>query len=122
MVDPARWRSGLAGLDLKAWGIPTLDEAVEQYCGLTGRSSLPNLDWYFAYNQFRLAGILQGIAGRVRDGTASSPQALAMSERVAPLAESALAFRAEGGRLREVYPPGAGLKVQNVIFMTLCLK
>ena len=75
----------------------TLDEAVEQYCGLTGRSSLPNLDWYFAYNQFRLAGILQGIAGRVRDGTASSPQAVAMAERVVPLAESALAFAQKVG-------------------------
>jgi aminoglycoside phosphotransferase (APT) family kinase protein len=90
-------RSGLAGLNLKEWGIPTLDEAVEQYCGLTGRSSLPNLDWYFAYNQFRLAGILQGIAGRVRDGTASSPQAVAMAERVVPLAESALAFAQKAG-------------------------
>ncbi len=90
-------RSGLAGLDLKAHGIPTLDEAVEQYCGLTGRSSLPKLEWYFAYNQFRLAGILQGIAGRVRDGTAASPQAIAMAERVVPLAESALAFAKKAG-------------------------
>jgi aminoglycoside phosphotransferase (APT) family kinase protein len=58
---------------------------------------LPALDWYFAYNQFRLAGILQGIVGRVRDGTASSTQAVANAERVVPLAESALAFARNAG-------------------------
>jgi aminoglycoside phosphotransferase (APT) family kinase protein len=93
----AEGRSGLRGLDLKALGIPTMDEAIEQYCQLTGRSGLPALDWYFAYNQFRLAGILQGIVGRVRDGTASSTQAVANAERVVPLAESALAFARNAG-------------------------
>jgi len=34
---------------------------------LTGRAGIPNLDYFFAYNAFRLAGILQGIVGRVRD-------------------------------------------------------
>ncbi|MDX2235721.1 MAG: phosphotransferase family protein [Hyphomonadaceae bacterium] len=82
-------RSGLAGLDLKALGIPTLEEAVAQYCALTGRPGLPELDWYFAYNAFRLAAICQGIAGRVRDGTAASPQAVLMGERVPLLAASA---------------------------------
>jgi aminoglycoside phosphotransferase (APT) family kinase protein len=93
----AEGRSGLKGLDLKALGIPTVDEAVEQYCALTGRSGLPALDWYFAYNQFRLAGILQGIVGRVRDGTAASTQAVANAERVVPLAESALEFAKRAG-------------------------
>ncbi len=96
-LTPRDGRSGLAGLDLKAWGIPTLEEAVALYCRLTGRQGLPEIDWYIAYNQFRLAGILQGIAGRVRDGTASSPQAVAMSERVAPLADSALMFAQRAG-------------------------
>ena len=35
---------------------------------------------YMAYNFFRLAGILQGIVGRVRDGTASSANAEANAE------------------------------------------
>ena len=70
---PSDGRSGLAGLDLAALGIPTRDEAVALYCGLTGRDGVPELDWYFAYNLFRLLGIVQGIAGRVRDGTAASP-------------------------------------------------
>ena len=46
--------------DLEAWGIPTMDEYVDMYCKHTGRDGLPELDYYFAYNGFRLAGILQG--------------------------------------------------------------
>jgi len=90
-------RSGLAGLDLKALGIPTIDEAVAQYCNATGRDGLPELDWYFAYNTFRLAAICQGIAGRVRDGTASSPQALSMAARVPLLAAAAETFARKAG-------------------------
>jgi aminoglycoside phosphotransferase (APT) family kinase protein len=83
--------------DLKAHGIPTIEEAVAHYCNLTGRSGLPELNWYFAYNQFRLAGILQGIIGRVRDGTANSPQAAAMSDRVPLLAKAAWALAEQAG-------------------------
>jgi len=83
--------------DLKAHGIPTLDEYVAEYCRLTGRDGLPDLNWYFAYNGFRLAGILQGIVGRVRDGTANSPQAAAMSDRVPLLGEMAWKFAKRAG-------------------------
>ncbi|MGH1420963.1 MAG: phosphotransferase family protein [Hyphomonas sp.] len=86
--DPAR--PSLKDIpDLKAHGIPTMEEYVELYCGHSGRSGLPELDYYFAYNAFRLAGILQGIVGRVRDGTAANANADAMASRVAPLAEFA---------------------------------
>ncbi|HEY8384337.1 MAG TPA: phosphotransferase family protein [Microvirga sp.] len=94
---PADGRSGLAGLDHAALGIPTVPEAVALYCRLTGRDSLPNLDWYFAYNLFRFAGILQGIAGRVRDGTAASPQAMEYGRRVKPLAEAAWTYAKKAG-------------------------
>jgi aminoglycoside phosphotransferase (APT) family kinase protein len=90
-------RSGLAGLDLEALGIPSIEECVAQYCALTGRQGLPDMDWYFAYNLFRLAAICQGIAGRVRDGTASSPQAAAMGARVPLLAEGAMLFAVRAG-------------------------
>ena len=83
--------------DLEAWGIPTMREYIDEYCRLTGRSGLPELDWYFAYNAFRLAGICQGIVGRVRDGTANSPQAATMAERVPLLAQSAWAFAERAG-------------------------
>ena len=75
--------------DLSAHGIPTMDEYVDLYCNHTGRDGLPELNYYFAYNAFRLAGICQGIVGRVRDGTASNANASAMEERVPLLASFA---------------------------------
>jgi aminoglycoside phosphotransferase (APT) family kinase protein len=83
--------------DIKAHGLPTLEEAVEIYCQRTNRPGLRDLDWFFAYNMFRLAGICQGIVGRVRDGTANSPQAAAMAERVPLLAQSAWAYAQKAG-------------------------
>jgi aminoglycoside phosphotransferase (APT) family kinase protein len=46
-------------------------------------------DWsfYMAYNLFRMAGILQGIAKRVEAGTASSAQARQSAAGARPLAE-----------------------------------
>ena len=93
------WMNGpIASIgDLSAHGIPTLQEYVAEYCRLTNRQTLPDLNWFFAYNTFRLAGILQGIVGRVRDGTANSPQAPAMAARVPVLAKAGWAFAREAG-------------------------
>lgn len=96
-VMPAEQRGGLAGLDVTVHGIPTIAETVERYCARTGRAGVPELDWYFAYNIFRLAAICQGIAGRVRDGTAASAHARAMAERVEPLADGAWSFAIKAG-------------------------
>lgn len=90
-------RSGVMDLDRVGLGIPELEEVVERYCAATGRDSVPDMNWYFAYNFFRLAGIMQGIKKRVIDGTASSAHARAMSERVAPLAERAWEFAKKAG-------------------------
>ena len=84
---------GMAAIaDKQAHGAPTIEEVVGEYCRLTGRSGLPDLNWYFAYNIFRLAGIIQGIVGRARDGTANSPQAASMAARVPALGEAAWRF------------------------------
>ncbi|OTP79028.1 phosphotransferase family protein [Caballeronia sordidicola] len=85
-VMPRDNPAGLSGVDLAEAGIPTLDEAVARYCGATGRDSLPDLHWYFAFNVFRLVGIVQGIKKRVIDGNASSSQATEAVERLLPLA------------------------------------
>jgi len=90
-------RSGVQDLDRKALGIPELEEVVERYCAATGRTSLPDMNWLFAYNFFRLAGILQGIKKRVIDGTASSAHAKAQSERVQPLIDRATEFAKRAG-------------------------
>jgi aminoglycoside phosphotransferase (APT) family kinase protein len=85
-IPPAQFR-GLGGLDLAALGIPSEAEYVEMYCRRTGRASIPDWDFYLAYNMFRLAAILQGIMRRALDGTAASQQALDAGKRARPLAE-----------------------------------
>jgi aminoglycoside phosphotransferase (APT) family kinase protein len=79
--------SGLVGKDLASLGIPSEDEYVETYCERTGRDGgIPDREFYAAYNFFRLAAILQGIVGRVRDGTAASAHANRAAQTVEPLA------------------------------------
>jgi aminoglycoside phosphotransferase (APT) family kinase protein len=85
-------RSGVMDLDRIALGIPELEDMTKRYCAATGRDGVPDMNWYFAYNFFRLAGIIQGIKKRVIDGTATSPHAAAMAERVHSLAEAAWRF------------------------------
>jgi aminoglycoside phosphotransferase (APT) family kinase protein len=89
--------NGLADADLKALGIPSEEEYVAAYCARTGRDGIPNMDFYMAYNVFRLGGILQGIMGRVRDGTAASEHAVEMASKVRPLAERAWGFAKRAG-------------------------
>ena len=90
-------RSGVMDLDRAALGIPELDQVIERYCAATDRADVPDMNWYFAYNLFRLAGIMQGIKKRVIDGTASSAHAKAMSARVDPLADKAWSFAVKAG-------------------------
>jgi len=93
---PASLRNGLAGADLEALGIPTVEETVERYAAATGMRPA-NLDWLYAYNLFRLAAICQGIAGRVRDGTAASAHAKTMAAQVGPLSDAAWGFARKAG-------------------------
>ena len=94
---PADGAAGLAGLDLQALGIPTLDEVSELYSTRSGVPVADKLDWYFAYNLFRLAGIVQGIKKRVIDGTASHARAAEMASRVPMLASAAWSFAVKAG-------------------------
>jgi aminoglycoside phosphotransferase (APT) family kinase protein len=99
-VTPPDERNALQGLDLAALGIPTLGEALARYEALSGRSAEISLDWCFAYNLFRLAAILQGVAARARAGNAASPRALKAQDRVGPLAETAWSFAVRAGAPR----------------------
>jgi aminoglycoside phosphotransferase (APT) family kinase protein len=87
----------LTGFDLKSLGIPSMAEYVEMYRGRTGLDPRPHLAAYLAYNFFRIAAILQGIAGRVRDGTATNEHAAAKASMVRPLAEVGWRFAREAG-------------------------
>lgn len=94
---PAGLRNGLAGADLAALGIPSVSEMAARYAEQTGTPPPQNLDWLFAYNLFRLAAICQGIAGRVRDGTAASDHARAMAAQAGPLSEAAWDYALRAG-------------------------
>ncbi len=94
---PADGSAGLAGLDLARLGIPMLDEIVQRYSTRSGVPVAEKLDWYFAYNLFRLAGIVQGIKKRVIDGTASSANAAEMAKKVPTLAKAAWGFAERAG-------------------------
>jgi aminoglycoside phosphotransferase (APT) family kinase protein len=89
--------ASLTGHDLLALGIPTLADYVDLYVERTGLDPRPYLPVYLAYNFFRLTAILQGIIGRVRDGTATSAVAPAQAGMIRPLAEKAWAFARQAG-------------------------
>lgn len=96
-VIPAAQRNGLAGVDIAALGIPSIEQTAARYAEQAGIAPPTNLDWLFAYNLFRLAAICQGIAGRVRDGTAASSHAKSMAAQVPLLAEAAWSFAKRAG-------------------------
>jgi aminoglycoside phosphotransferase (APT) family kinase protein len=94
---PADGGAGLRGLDLGELGIPSLEEVARRYSERSGVPVAARLDWYFAYNLFRLAGIVQGIKKRVLDGTASHEKAAEMARRVPMLAKAAWSFAEKAG-------------------------
>ena len=90
--ESAAGTATLVGHDLRASGIPSMSDYVDTYVARTGLDPRPHLSVYLAYNFFRIAAILQGIIGRVRDGTATSEFAPAKAEMIRPLADKAWEF------------------------------
>lgn len=110
---PHQMSRGIGGLDLAALGIPDEDSYITRYCertgiarfceehGITTREQLrADWPWYLAYNMFRIAAILQGIAKRVETGTAASAEAQKTGAQTRPLAQLAWAFAQKFGRQR----------------------
>jgi aminoglycoside phosphotransferase (APT) family kinase protein len=87
----------LVGVDLAPLGIPSLSDYVDAYAARTGFDPRPHMPVYLAYNFFRLAAILQGIVGRVRDGTATNENAPARAQMVRPLAATGWEFARQAG-------------------------
>ncbi|MFN2645423.1 MAG: phosphotransferase family protein [Burkholderiales bacterium] len=87
-IPPGQFR-GIGGLDLAGLGIPSEREYIGMYCKRTRREGIDASHWdfYMAYNLFRIAAILQGIAKRVVDGTAASEHARDAGSRARPMAE-----------------------------------
>ncbi|BCA60802.1 aminoglycoside phosphotransferase [Sphingomonas sp. HMP9] len=96
-VTEPEGRSGVLGMTGPDTGIPTIEQVVERYCAATGRDGVPDLNWYFAYNLFRLTGIVQGIKKRIVDGTASSAQAEKTVAKIHGLADAAWGFAVKAG-------------------------
>ena len=95
--ESAAGTATLVGHDLGALGIPPMADYVDDYVARTGLDPRPHLATYMAYNFFRIAAILQGIIGRVRDGTATSDHAPAKASMIRPLAEKAWEFAQAAG-------------------------
>jgi aminoglycoside phosphotransferase (APT) family kinase protein len=88
---------GLVDKPLHELGIPDEESYIRKYCERTGRNAgIPHRNFYLAFNFFRLAAILQGIAGRVRDGTAASAHAAQAVNAVLPLADLGWRFANRG--------------------------
>ena len=85
-IPASLWR-GIAGLDLAALGIPDERAYVKRYTDATGFAGEEHWDFYIAYNLFRMAAILQGIARRAADGTASAPDAKETGSKARPLSD-----------------------------------
>jgi aminoglycoside phosphotransferase (APT) family kinase protein len=92
-IQPDVFR-GIGGLDLPSLGIPLEADYLRRYCERSGMELPTPAEWnfYLSYNLFRIAAILQGIAKRAEDGTASSDQARASGAGARPLAELAWQF------------------------------
>jgi aminoglycoside phosphotransferase (APT) family kinase protein len=86
---PAGISTGLAGRDLAALNIPSEADYVAAYCRRTGRDGIGDVDFYMAFNMFRLAAIVHGIKGRLVRGTAASAHADGMAASLEGLAELA---------------------------------
>ena len=98
-IPPGTFR-GIGGLDHAALGIPPEADYIRRYCERSGRGTPEALkaDWnfYLAYNMFRLAAILQGIAKRGAAGTAASAQARQSGAGARPLADMGWRFATAG--------------------------
>lgn len=85
-IPPQLWR-GIAGLDLEALGIPSESEYLRMYVQASGRDPSRHWHFYLAYNLFRMAAILHGIAQRAADGSAAAADAVETGRKAGPLAD-----------------------------------
>jgi aminoglycoside phosphotransferase (APT) family kinase protein len=95
--ESAAGTGSLVGHDIAPLGIPSMTDYVDAYVKRTGLDPRPYLPVYLTYNFFRIAAILQGIIGRVRDGTATSEFAPAKAEMIRPLSDKAWGFARDAG-------------------------
>ena len=81
--------SGMGKADPLSVGLPSEAEYIAQYCRHTKRDSIENIDYYIAFNMWRLAAIIHGIKGRMIRGNASSDAASGIVSHLETLADCA---------------------------------
>lgn len=96
-LSPELFR-GLAGVDFIASGIPDEEAYLAAYLKRTGLPRPECWEFYLVLSMFRIASIMQGIARRSRDGTASNSDAAEVGAKARPISEIAVALaRSIGG-------------------------
>jgi len=90
-------RGTLMGKDLAALGIPSAADYARAYRDRTGFDVDPTHPFYTAFNLFRVAAILQGIAGRALGGVQTAANAGEVIQRIEPLAKAAWRSAREAG-------------------------
>lgn len=85
-IPPSLWR-GIAGLEFSSLGIPSESEYIAMYEKQIGRPVLEHWPFLMAYNLFRIAAILHGIAKRAMDGNANASDAVENGEKAGALAD-----------------------------------
>lgn len=93
-------RGTLADKDLAALGVPDFETFAARYCERVGRPPIAGLGFYKAFNLFRGAAILQGVAARHHQGNAADATAAAQEALVAPLARAAWSHAVAAGAER----------------------
>ena len=79
---------GLKGLNLKDYNGPEEQQVLDWYCEFTGRTEIPNWNFFLAFSLFRLAAIVQGVYHRALQGNASNADALEVGKRASLLADT----------------------------------
>ncbi len=92
LPDMGDKRMAYTSVDLEQWGIPTEAAYIDAYCRRTGRSEIPDWEFYIAFSIFRLAAIVQGVYKRGLDGIASSDTAKTYGAMVKVLSDAGWAI------------------------------
>ena len=81
---------GLAGADLAAAAIPDEADYLARYLRRTGRPRPQCWEFCLVLAMFRIASIMQGMARRSLDGTASNSDAAEVGAKAGPISEIAV--------------------------------
>jgi len=105
-IPSSLWR-GIADLDLAGLGIPSEQTYMQWYAEANGPAGIEHWDFYIAYNLFRLAAILFGIAERARQGNAAAADAVETGRKAGPVADLGwhYAMRYEATRHHTTHSP-----------------